>query len=174
MIRVKYHRAVPHPSGQPIGLALSRSARVISLAFDETLARAGGSRPIWLIMISLKSRPGASQRELAGLVGIQGATLTHHLNAMESTGLVTRRRDPENRRVHVVELTDTGETMFRHLRGAATAFDARLREGMSDTDVAVVRGYLDRLVRNAGSPDVDPRSHLDGAVDPGASGLDRG
>jgi MarR family transcriptional regulator for hemolysin len=139
---------MPPPSGQPIGLALSRSARVVSLAFDEALARAGGSRPIWLIMISLKSRPGASQRELAGLVGIQDATLTHHLNAMESTGLVTRRRDPENRRVHVVELTETGEASFRRLRGAAGAFDARLREGLSDADVAAVRGYLDRLAQN--------------------------
>ena len=139
---------MPPPSGQPIGLALSRGARVISLAFDDALAQAGGSRPIWLIMISLKSRPNASQRELAGLVGIQDATLTHHLNAMESTGLVTRSRDPENRRVHVVELTETGEAMFRRLRGAAAAFDGRLREGLSDADVAAVRGYLDRLVHN--------------------------
>ncbi len=153
MIRVKYDLAVPAPSAQPIGLALSRSARVVSLAFDEALAQAGGSRPTWLIMISLKSRPGASQRELAGLVGIQDATLTHHLNAMESTGLVTRRRDPENRRVHVVELTEAGEAMFRRLRGSAAAFDARLREGLSDADVAAARGYLERLAHNVGQLD---------------------
>ena len=36
--------------------------------------------------ISLKSGQLASQRELAEAVGIQGATLTHHLNAMESAG----------------------------------------------------------------------------------------
>jgi MarR family transcriptional regulator, transcriptional regulator for hemolysin len=144
---------MPPPFGRPIGLELSRSARIVALAFDEALAQAGGSRPIWLIMTSLKSRPGASQRELAELVGIQDATLTHHLNAMESTGLVTRRRDPENRRVHVVELTATGETLFRRLRDAAGAFDARLREDMSEADVATLRGYLERLVRNVGPVD---------------------
>jgi MarR family transcriptional regulator for hemolysin len=153
MIRVKYDRTVPPPSSRPIGLELSRSARIVALAFDEALAQAGGSRPIWLIMISLKSRPGASQRELAELVGIQDATLTHHLNAMESSGLLTRRRDPENRRVHVVELTATGETLFRRLRDAAGAFDSRLREDLSDADVAALRGYLERLARNVGPVD---------------------
>jgi MarR family transcriptional regulator, transcriptional regulator for hemolysin len=99
-------------------------------------------------MIALKSRPGASQRELAELVGIQDATLTHHLNAMESGGLLTRRRDPENRRVHVVELTEAGETMFRRLRGAAGQFDARLRRGLSDESVDVLRRSLEQLAGN--------------------------
>jgi DNA-binding transcriptional MocR family regulator len=44
-----------------------------------------------------------NQRQIAESIGIQGATLTHHLNAMEADGVVTRRRDPTNRRVHVVE-----------------------------------------------------------------------
>ena len=70
--------------------------------------RAGGSGPMWLVLISLKTRPRASQRELADAVGIREATLTHHLNAMDTSGLITRRRDPENRRVHLVELTPAG------------------------------------------------------------------
>ncbi|MEU3627500.1 MarR family transcriptional regulator [Amycolatopsis coloradensis] len=43
-------------------------------------------------MVALKTRRVASQRELA--VGVRGATLTYHLNAMESTGRITRQRDP--------------------------------------------------------------------------------
>ena len=30
------------------------------------------------------------------MVGIEGATLTHHLGAKEADGLLTRRRDPAN------------------------------------------------------------------------------
>ncbi len=67
--------------------------------------------------------------------GIQGATLTHHLNAMENTGLITRRRDPDNRRVHVVELTDEGETVFHRLATAAIAHDKRIRAGLSDEEI---------------------------------------
>ena len=41
--------------------------------------------PAWLILLSLKAGRPETQRELAAAVGIQGATLTHHLDAMERT-----------------------------------------------------------------------------------------
>ena len=118
------------------------------MAFDETLAEAGGSLPVWLVLISLKSRALASQRELAEAVGIQGATLTHHLDTMESAGLVTRRRDPANRRLHLVDLTPDGDALFLRLRDAATAFDRRLRAGLSEGDVDQLEALLTRLRDN--------------------------
>jgi MarR family transcriptional regulator for hemolysin len=42
---------------------------------------------------------------------------------MEAEGLVTRRREPTNRRVHRVELTDAGQALFQRLRGVAVDFD---------------------------------------------------
>ena len=139
---------MPRPAHQPLGLHLTRISRTVSRAFDDTLAEAGGSLPVWLVLISLKSRPLASQRELAEAVGIQGATLTHHLDAMESAGLVTRRRDPANRRLHLVELTPAGDALFLRLRDAATAFDRRLRAGLSEDDVGQLEALLTRLHDN--------------------------
>src|SRR5215475_14179523 len=120
---------MPRPSRPPIGLQLARTARSVSRAFDDALAQAGGSVPMWLVLISLKTQQLRNQRELADAVGIREATLTHHLNLMDSRGLVARRRDPTNRRVHLVELTPAGEAAFDRLRGAATEFDRRLQRG---------------------------------------------
>ena len=139
---------MPRPAHQPLGLHLTRISRTVSRAFDDTLAEAGGSLPAWLVLISLKSRPLASQRELAEAVGIQGATLTHHLDAMESAGLVTRHRDPANRRLHLVELTPAGDALFLRLRDAAMAFDSRLRAGLSDSEVTQLETLLTRLRDN--------------------------
>jgi MarR family transcriptional regulator, transcriptional regulator for hemolysin len=139
---------MPRPPRPPIGLQLTRTARSVSRAFDGALAEAGGSLPVWLVLLSLKSQPPGNQRDLAEAVGIREATLTHHLNAMDSRGLVTRRRDPANRRVHLVELTAEGEAAFRRLRSAAVAFDQRLRRGLSDGDVARLDGLLGRLEGN--------------------------
>jgi MarR family transcriptional regulator, transcriptional regulator for hemolysin len=139
---------VPRPAHTPIGLNLARTARSVSRAFDDALAQAGGSVPRWLVLISLKSQPMRNQRELAGAVGIREATLTHHLNSMDEEGLITRRRDPANRRVHLVELTEAGEAAFQRMRGAATAFDQRLRSGLSGDDVAQLETLLGRLAAN--------------------------
>ena len=79
------------------------------------------------MLVSLKGKSVASQRELAEAIGIRGPTLTHHLDVMELAGLVTRRRDPGNRRVHLVELTEAGDALFYRLKYAVAAFDQRLR-----------------------------------------------
>lgn len=139
---------MPPPARAPIGLKLARTAKAVSGAFDDALAAAGGSLPIWLILISLKTQRLGNQRELAEAVGIQGATLTHHLNAMESAGLLTRRRHPDNRRIHIVELTESGDAMFHRLRTAAVTFDERLRAGITAGEIAALEQFLDRLHHN--------------------------
>jgi MarR family transcriptional regulator for hemolysin len=142
---------MPPPTGRPIGLHLARTARSVSRAFDAALIGAGGSTPSWLVMISLKTRRLGNQQELADAIGIRGATLTHHLNALEADGLVRRRRDPGNRRIQQVELTEAGEAAFHRMRRAAAAFDQRLRGGLTDDEIGTLARLLDRLAANVGS-----------------------
>jgi MarR family transcriptional regulator, transcriptional regulator for hemolysin len=145
---------VQKPDHRPIGLVLARTARAVSRAFDARLAAAGGSLPVWLILLALRTSEIANQRELAEAVGIQGATLTHHLNGMESDGLLTRRRDPRNRRVHLVELTPAGEELFGRLRSAAAAHDTLLRTDLTGDELTVLNDLLLRMQTNVGvAPD---------------------
>jgi MarR family transcriptional regulator, transcriptional regulator for hemolysin len=141
---------MPEPFPVPIGLRLSQVTRTVSRAFEAALEEAGGSLPVWLVLLNMKIRAPASQRELAEAVGIREATLTHHLNAMDRDGLITRTRDAANRRVHVVELTDAGQAAFTRLQQVAIAFDARLRAGLADADLDSLRALLGRLAANAG------------------------
>nr|WP_292284102.1 MarR family winged helix-turn-helix transcriptional regulator [Mesorhizobium sp.] len=129
---------------------LARTAKLVAQAFDAALVEVGGTLPVWVTLLSVKSKELANQRELAGMIGIQGATLTHHLNAMEAQGLLTRRRDPQNRRVHQVALTETGEALFEKLRLAAVAFDKRLRAGLPDDRLAEFAEVLAALRANVG------------------------
>jgi len=142
---------VPEPFPLPIGLRLAQASRSVERAFDAALAEAGGSLPVWLVLLNLKVRRPANQRELAEAVGITGATLTHHLNAMHAQGLVERTRDDANRRVQVVTLTEAGEAAFLRLREAAITFDTRLRVGFAEPDLAALATGLDRLAVNAGA-----------------------
>ena len=68
---------------------------------------------------------------------------------MDASGLITRRRDPENRRVHLVELTPAGEQAFFRMRKAAFAFNDRLRAGFGEEELAEFERVLDRLRGNA-------------------------
>src|ERR1700722_6822551 len=156
------------PTVIPLGLPLAQGSRTVSRAFDDALAVAGGSLPVWLVLVSLKSRSLASQRELAEVMGIREATLTHHLTSMEAAGLISRRRDAANRGIQVVELTDAGEEMFGRLRDVALAFDKQLRRGIAAAEVAALEDVLGRLAANVGGADdaVRPWSGLAGGTDP--------
>src|SRR4051794_4467364 len=139
------------PQIEPIGLEVTRTGRVLSLQFNDALAAAGGSLPQWLVLTALKRGDHTMQRDIAAAIGIEGATLTHHLNRMELDGLVSRERVAGNRRTQVVTLTSAGEELFARLRGAVVAFDQQLRIGLNDRDVAIIRRFLARLRANANS-----------------------
>jgi MarR family transcriptional regulator for hemolysin len=144
------------PGGDPIGRCVTRTAKTLSRAFDGALAEGGGSLASWLVLASLKGGLHATQREIAQDVGVEGPTLTHHLNRMEAADLVTRARDPRNRRAHHVELTAAGEQSFRTLLARVQAFDRRLRAGFSNEELATLRRLLERLGNNAVRDDATP------------------
>ena len=133
----------------PIGLLVGRAAKALSRAFDDALTAAGGSTSTWLVLLSLTTGGHRTQGELAEAVGVRGPTLSHHLDGLERAGLVTRERDPANRRVQVVRLTDAGEQLFRRLRRAAASFDGRLHAGLDESDVTNLRRLLAQLVDNS-------------------------
>jgi MarR family transcriptional regulator, transcriptional regulator for hemolysin len=136
-------------SDRPIGLAVTATAKALSRAFDDALAAVGGSTPTWLVLQAVQSTEAATQGELAAVVGVRQPTLTHHLDGLERAGLVTRTRDPGNRRVQRIAVTESGEQLFLRLRRAAAAFEGRLRAGLDDDDVATLRRLLAQLEENA-------------------------
>jgi MarR family transcriptional regulator for hemolysin len=133
----------------PIGLLVSATAKLLSSEFDAALAAVGGSRPTWLVLLSLKTEGHRTQGELAEAVGIRQPTLSHHLDGLEREGLVHRERMADNRRVQRVTVTEAGEALFLRLRRAAGAFEGRLRAGLDDAEVAELRRLLAQLAENA-------------------------
>ena len=136
------------PDGPPIGLLLATTSKAVGRAFNEALAAHGGSIPIWLILNGLKTEQRRTQLELARAIGIEGPTLTRHLDGLEHAGLVERRRDLVDRRAVQVQLTRTGHALHGRLLRAVIAFNQRLRTGVSSDDVETLRRVLAQLRDN--------------------------
>jgi MarR family transcriptional regulator, transcriptional regulator for hemolysin len=141
MIRVM----TPRPEAPPIGLRLTRTSRAVTQAFERAMAQAGGSASTWQVLLLVRSANWDTQSEMAEQLGITGATLTHHLNALERKGLVRRWREDNNRRVQRVELTDDGLELWGRLRAVAVRHDKLLRSQLSDDEVEQLGALLERL-----------------------------
>jgi MarR family transcriptional regulator, transcriptional regulator for hemolysin len=133
------------PVFPPLGLRLARTARTVTHAFERALADAGGSVPAWQVLLLVRSGRWGNQARMAEAMGITGATLTHHLSALEARGLVRRWREPDNRRVQRTALTPAGEELFARLREVAMRHDDRLRSQMTEEEAETLATLLDRL-----------------------------
>jgi MarR family transcriptional regulator for hemolysin len=132
----------------PIGRQLHYVAHQAQQAFNAALVTAGGTLPMWLILLAVKRQGAHTQHELARLVGIKGATLTHHLDGLERDGLVTRTRSTDDRRALRVGLTPAGEQRFDALHAAALEYDRRLSAGVTEDALDVFRDVLNQFAAN--------------------------
>jgi MarR family transcriptional regulator for hemolysin len=109
------------------------------------MAEAGGSASTWQVLLLVRTQSWGTQSELAEELGLTGATVTHHLNALERKGLVRRWREDSNRRVQRVELTEEGVELFDRLRAVANRHDKLLRSQLSEDEVKQLGELLGRL-----------------------------
>jgi MarR family transcriptional regulator, transcriptional regulator for hemolysin len=139
------------PGGAPIGLQLARTSKAVGRAFNDALSQAGGSLPVWLILTTLRGEAHGSQHELARAIGIEGPTLTRHLDQLEAAGLVRRVPQPDDRRAVRVEPTGAGNALHARLLEVVIAFNRRLTAGLTHEELDELRRTLAALEANVRS-----------------------
>ena len=88
---------------------LEHLARVGRRAAETTMSP-GGLRPRHLIALRLLSEDGpASQQGLTETLRLDPSNVVGLLNELEERELISRRRDPTDRRRHIVEMSPRGE-----------------------------------------------------------------
>src|ERR1700683_5719 len=81
-----------------IGRLLAMTGKVAREHFDRRLGTVGASLNTYRVLRTADLCPGVSQRQLASGLGIEGPTLTHHLDRLASDGLIERVRNREDLR----------------------------------------------------------------------------
>lgn len=131
------------------GALLDHLARRIRLRAESALAPLG-LRPRHLVALTvLRECGGCSQQALARRLEMDGTNVVGLLNELEADALIERRRSPEDRRRHVVELTDTGR---RRLGQAECALAEAEEEVLGALDAAQ-RETLYHLLQQAATGD---------------------
>ncbi|HEY9371173.1 MarR family winged helix-turn-helix transcriptional regulator [Streptomyces sp.] len=105
-------------------------------------------------MTLMQLAPGAmSQRDLAAALEIDPSQLVAVLNDLESAGLAERRRDPADRRRHIVEMTQAGAAALERVDAAVGEAERELFANLTAEEQDVLRRLLDRVVVDRGDHD---------------------
>lgn len=79
--------------------------------YTPYLKKLGLTYTQYIVMMVMWESVSISSRDLAAKVHLDYGTLTPVLNKLESTGYITRKRDPEDERLLILGLTDKGEAI---------------------------------------------------------------
>ena len=144
-------KALPLPAVEPIGRQLVFTAKAMRAAFEDAIVGAGGSLASWIVLSALSERGCCSQAALASHVHLEGATITHHVDRLETAGLVPRRLDPSDRRVRMLELTEAGAELHARLLAAVIELQATVLSGLTAADRAALARCLGIIEANLAS-----------------------
>ena len=131
--------------GERLGRVVAMTGKVVREQFDRSLAAVDSSLNTYLVLRAVNAHRGLSQRQLAASLSIEGPTLTHHLDRLSADGLIVRVRDPEDRRVFRIALTDSGNDHLDRVERHAAEFDEDFRSLFTPAEVDTLRDLLTRI-----------------------------
>ncbi len=94
----------------------------------------------------LRGYEGLSQQALADLLCTDANNLVILLNELEADGLATRRRDPLDRRRHIVEITPAGRKAVARAEKALAPHEGEVLSGLTTQERADLRRLLIRAL----------------------------
>ena len=86
------------------------------------------------ILLALDQGSHETQGAIADALGYDRGQLVGLLDELEEQGLVERRRDPNDRRRHLVQLTADGKRTLRRLRSIARELEDEFLDPLSETE----------------------------------------
>ena len=126
---------------------LTRLAKQVYRRSSEELL--GMHLRLLMALSYLRDHDSAPQQELAEALCMDANNVVLLLNELEDLGHVARRRDPEDRRRHLVELTTQGRRALAHGERAQESIEDEVLRALDAEERATLWRLLTRALHGA-------------------------
>jgi DNA-binding MarR family transcriptional regulator len=125
--------------------------------FAERIAELDLTPPQTGLLRAVAAAPGQSQQALARHLATPPSRLVALIDGLDERGLIERRRNPDDRRLHALHLTAAGTDVLRRIAEVARAHDDEVCRSLHDDERTTLRALLGRIARDHGlTPGVHP------------------
>jgi DNA-binding MarR family transcriptional regulator len=131
-----------------LGYSLKRAQLKIFEDFLHCVAPLQLTPAQFSVLLLLDKNPGRNQTEIANTLGILRPNFVAMLDGLESRDLCTRARSTNDRRSHILMLTDRGRAVLtRAKKLVATKHEARLNELLGSANRTALLEMLSKIAR---------------------------
>jgi DNA-binding MarR family transcriptional regulator len=131
-------------------LLLIKLGRITMHRFTEALEPFGIRPRHVAALIELRDRGELTQQSLCGQLHLDPTNLVAILNELEQRGYATRRRDPEDRRRHLVEVSKKGIAVLEKVSEVMDGVEADLLRGFEPAEREQLEGLLTAIWEGSG------------------------
>lgn len=141
---------------QKISVALLLLGRLVGRRLERALVEEGlGITPAQArVLLALHFQGPLTQAALALQTGVDPSTLVSTLDVMEREGMAVREPSPDDRRAHIVTLTDLGQgrvpRLFELWQGVEDELTGEMSAGERSSLIGMLKSLIGRLY--AGDP----------------------
>ena len=100
------------------------------------------------ILMYVSNNPNVSQKDLAKMYGVSGATIAVSLKKLEKGGYIKRLVDQDDNRCNQICITEKGRTVVEESVLIFQRLESCMFEGFSEHDMNVLGNLLDRIYGN--------------------------
>jgi DNA-binding MarR family transcriptional regulator len=105
------------------------------------------------VLRAIDADPPVSQGEIARAMGVDRTTIVALIDDLQVKGLVRRRQDLDDRRRHVVELTDAGRDTVRKAVDVVERAERDFLGPLTAAEAAQFKDFLRTLLEEPEEPD---------------------
>jgi len=131
-----------------LGYSLKRAQLRVFEDFLRSVAPLQLTPAQFSVLLLLDKNPGRNQTEIANTLGILRPNFVSMLDGLESRDLCARIRSTNDRRSHILALTDKGRAVLaRAKKLVATKHEARLNELLGPVNRAALLAMLSKIAQ---------------------------
>lgn len=131
-----------------LAFALHDSARLLRTYADQRARELNTTRAQWAVLVGLQRCQGVNQNELAVSLDLAPITLARLIDKLTAAGLVERRDDATDRRVHRLYLTEKSAPALEKLRALGEGVMEKALDGLDEGAVRALTEGLHRIKSN--------------------------
>ncbi len=133
------------------GYQVRRCHRRFDRLLTSYLAEHGIKTGYWYYLRVLWIKDGVTQKYLSDMTNVAENTTASILNSMAADGLVTRKRDKEDRRKFSIQLSERGRALEGKLLHVASLINSEATAGIDEAQLEICLNVLNRMAENLGA-----------------------